>query len=514
MQPEPSQSETTPTNPTSTFPLSIEQSLIILGVSTGLGLLADALFRAFPLGLNLSLYTTILAVTLYALPRYAKLKPTINPLLLGCLLILGILFSWRASIFLQVLNIAVQAFLALLIAAQLSLKALRNTNATELLLNSFKTCLGFIFTPFSFLFESRWKDLNQFSQGKNSKIIFSILRGLLFALPLLIIFAILLASADALFENLLNRTFNVNLEKLFEHIITIAFLSALALAYLSQSFLNNHWTNFKSEAPKLLQFGLIETSLVFGSLSLLFISFLSVQASYLFGGDSLVTSSSLSYAEYGRRGFFELVTVTFLLHIVLLLGLWFTENKKAKQLYKTLASLLVVLLYGVIASAFTRLNLYIDTFGLTELRFYSSAMIIWIALIMLYFLVRLHSTRAPKIIPTYLVLGVLGVISLYLINPDQRIAQTNLNRINTATELDVDYLSELSLDAVPALVQHLQKTSPNGAVSNDEDLQLQQLLFYKASQLEKTDWRSFNIGRWQGSKALQGYDVEASGWRD
>lgn len=497
------------------FPLSSQQSLSIILMSIGLGIVANLLLRSLPLGINLSLFSLNLGACLYFLPRKLELELKPNPLLLTGLVLLALTFSWRASLFLQVLNVSVQLFLTLLIAGQLSLSKLKNSNATELLINSIRTSIGFLFSPFRLLFQSPWKELSNPSKLKSSERFIAISRGLIFALPLVFIFAILLASADALFANILETSFNFKFNNLTSQLFFTLFASIAALSFLSQSFIASPWLELDSEAPPLLQFGIIETSIVFGSLILLFLSFMLVQGSYLFASfnplisQALIENSSLTYAAYGRRGFFELVTVTVLLHIVLLLGLWFTQAK-AQQLYKTLASSLVVLLFGIIISAFSRLNLYIASYGLTELRFYSSALIVWIAVIMVYFLVRLFYKKVPKILISYLVLGLLGVLSLYAVNPDARIAHTNLNRIDSAVELDIDYLYNLSLDATASIAKHLNANKDNLAESTLTELE--NLLSYQAQNQKALNWRSFNFGRWQGRSILKTHQT-TNGWQ-
>ncbi len=481
------------------FPLTALQSLSLVLASVLLGVLADALFRGGLPGLNVTVFELILLTMLYGLGRFGRLEPKPNPLLLSALTLLALVFFWRASPFLQILNLAVSSFLLFLIVAQLSYKSFWQSHFGELILNGLRGMFGPFFSFFTLVFGTPWKDLGQYAKGRKSRWLLASLRGLLFALPLLVIFALLLASADALFEQLLQRTFRFDLGDWLGHSLIIFFIAMAALALLAQTFLDNRWHHFELTTPKVLQFGLIETSLVFGSLCVLFLSFMVVQASYLFGGESRVLGSSLSYAQYGRRGFFELVTVTVLLHMVLLVGMWFCNQEKAKRLYKILATILVVLLYGVIISAFSRLNLYISTYGLTELRFYSSAMILWIAVVMLYFLFQLYSTKAPKLVPSYLILGVLGVFALYLSNPDATIAKTNLSRISPESEFDAEYFRELSLDSVVPISDYLAQ-NPNLAVR----FKLQQVLEDKTHNIHETDWRSFNVGRWQGEKMLKG----------
>ena len=287
-----------------------------------------------------------------------------------------------------------------------------------------------------------------------------------------------------------------DLGALLGHLIFICFLTLVTLALLSQMLVGDAWRRLEVATPSAFRFGAIETGVVFGSLVVLFLSFFAVQFGYLFGGERAVATTDLSYAEYGRRGFFELVAVTVLLHLVLLSGLWLVTKGRAFTLYRVLAAALVGLLFGVIWSAHSRLGLYIDVYGLTELRYYSSAMIFWIGTVMLLFLARLFLRRAPKVAPAYLALGVLGVVALYVSNPDARIAQVNLTRAEQSTELDVGYLSQLSLDAVPVMVRSLEQ------LPSEERLEVAQNLHYRRNRLLPADPRSFNLGRWLGARAL------------
>jgi hypothetical protein len=117
-------------------------------------------------------------------------------------------------------------------------------------------------------------------------------------------------------------------------------------------------------------------------------------------------------------------------------------------------------------------------------------MIYWIGVVMVYFLFRLHSSRAPKLALSYIVLGLLGVVALYISNPDMRIARLNLERQN-AKEVDIEYLRQLSLDAVPVLVEF--ETTQG----------VRDILESKYYNLPSLDWRQFNYGRWRGAETLK-----------
>src|SRR5262249_21518589 len=109
--------------------------------------------------------------------------------------------------------------------------------------------------------------------------------------------------------------------------------------------------------------GLTEIGCLLGSLSLLFGGFVAVQLRYLFGGHNRVqTVAGLTYADYARGGFFELVWVV-VLAVPLLLGcrkVAFGNGPLGRRLFLALGGLTILLLFVIIASAWTRMGLYVD----------------------------------------------------------------------------------------------------------------------------------------------------------
>jgi Domain of unknown function (DUF4173) len=474
-------------------PIPIQQTLVLLLACLALATLANWLFRANLLGLNVSLWVSSFALVMVFYSRHLR-HDSLSLFLLGAWVVLSWLFLLRASPFLQALNIAVQLFLLMLLVARSSTRALTQSNFAEIAINGVLAGFSLLFRPFVFLFESNWSALSFYKERQNTRTLFAIFRGLIIALPLLLVFGFLLASADAVFENLLSTLFRFDLGSSINHLITILLLSFVMLALLAQAFFGPLWKSFQIQAPPVVVLGRIETTIVFGLLILLFVGFMIIQFGYLFGGEARVLGSDITFAQYGRRGFFELVMVTFLLHIVLLLGLWLITEVKARSVYKMLATVLVILLYGIIWSAQDRLGLYIRTYGLTELRYYSSAMIYWIGLVMLYFLFYLFSPKAPKLAPSYILLGIVGVVGLYISNPDARIATVNLEQAKQLSQIDIEYLEHLSLDALPVIAAFYQ-THP--------EWDLDPVLSLKYFTLPDSDWRQFNWGRWRGSEVLK-----------
>src|SRR5439155_15568837 len=108
-----------------------------------------------------------------------------------------------------------------------------------------------------------------------------------------------------------------------------------------------------------------------------------------FGGDTRVqVTPGLTYAEYARHGFFELVTVSALVLPVLLATHWQLKKEKRGHdwLFRLLAGVLVLQLFVVMASAMQRMLIYHVAYGMTELRFYTTAFMGWLAIVWVWFL--------------------------------------------------------------------------------------------------------------------------------
>ncbi|HEX8127871.1 MAG TPA: DUF4173 domain-containing protein, partial [Pyrinomonadaceae bacterium] len=134
--------------------------------------------------------------------------------------------------------------------------------------------------------------------------------------------------------------------------------------------------------------GAVEVGVVLGLLNVLFACFVAVQFRYFFGGAARVMAiTELTYSEYARRGFFELTWVAGLV-LPLLLGAHALLRKKspaAVRIFRPLAGAQVALLFVIMASAIARMRLYQSAYGLTELRLYTTAFMLWLGLVFVWF---------------------------------------------------------------------------------------------------------------------------------
>ena len=188
-----------------------------------------------------------------------------------------------------------------------------------------------------------------------------IVRGILIALPIVAIFAALLASADTIFSNELNSFLKLffNLEKLPEYIFRFCYI--LFIAYLlAGTFLHAASQSMDEklvgeEKPFLSPFlGFTETTIVLGSVIILFAAFVIVQFRYFFGGQANINIQGFTYSEYARRGFGELVTVAFF-SLLMILGLGAItrrENETQHRIYSGLSAVVVALVIVMLVSAY------------------------------------------------------------------------------------------------------------------------------------------------------------------
>jgi hypothetical protein len=199
---------------------------------------------------------------------------------------------------------------------------------------------------------------------------------------------------------------------------------------------------------------LIEWALPLAALNTLFAAFVAVQVTVLFAGhDHVLRTSGLTYAEYARSGFWQLLAAAMLTLLVIKgTTLVASPGTRADQLIlRLLLGLLCVLTLVIVASAFHRLRLYESAFGLTRLRLTAEAFSLWLGGTFAL-LVVLGALRRTSAVPRgVLAWSALALVAFSLANPDARIAERNDDRWRETGRIDLDYASGLSADAVPAL---------------------------------------------------------------
>ena len=346
---------------------------------------------------------------------------------------------------------------------------------------------------------------------------FSVLRGALIALPILVVFVGLLATADLVFGDLVEDALKwVDLERVTE---TIG--RALVILVSGTFFLGALITALRARTPGDLIgehdpivkpfVGFIETVIVLGAVLMVFSLFGSIQLQYLFGGESNITAAGYTYSEYARRGFGELVWAAFLsLGLIFALGHWGRRNdQRQRWIFIALSSALVLMLGVALASALIRLQLYENAFGFTRLRAYTHIFIFWLAALLVAFLVLLSMRRLRTFAPIAAAAGLGFVATLSIVNVDGFIAAQNLRRFEETGDLDVATLAQLTPDAIPIIAMWLGSAELSAPTELNAQLACKAGVF--VSELATQSWQSFHMGRQRAWNALAGIGDDLSG---
>jgi hypothetical protein len=317
---------------------------------------------------------------------------------------------------------------------------------------------------------------------------------------LLLIFGALFASADAAFDRVLSAVLP-DLDA--ATVVQRVFLFGVGvLALLGAAFLISRAPDLSGlERPGGGRLRPFEWGLPLVALDLLFAAFVAVQFTVLFGGRAHVLGEGgPNFAEYARSGFGQLLLVT-LLTLAVLGGAarWARrEGRRDRILIRALLGALAALAMVVVASALYRMFVYEEAYGFTQLRVLVSAFELWLGVVFLLILgagVKLRATWLPHAVVGTAVAALLGLVAL---NPDEFIADRNVDRYHEIDRIDLGYLSSLSADAAPAL-DRLPADLRNCA--------LHQIAF----DLEDSpdDWHEANLGRWRARDLLAGSPVPA-----
>ena len=422
-----------------------------------LGLVVEILFYGRPLGISFPIWAVAVCVAAVGMAWAESRRPARGSLwLIGPILLFAALAFVRLEPQTLFLNVV-----AVLCLFALWVRTFRTNRLMDFGWIDFAVAVAWV--PVEALLRP-WPVLSRANRqafgdrGTNSRLM-AVLRGLVLALPIVIVLALLLTAADVIFADVLRKAFEwLDLEWLADFAwrvvvvlaCTVFFLGALVVALRDPGERKLVGLDKPILAPFL---GFTESTVVLIAVDLLFALFVFIQFRYLFGGQANITPVGYTYSEYARRGFGELVTVAFLsLGLILGLGAYTRRAGRAQQGWFLALSAAMVAMVGVIlASAYLRLQLYEQAYGFTRLRAYTHVAIIWMGVAFVLFLLLLFVGNLRTFAPAAVGVALGFALTLNLLNVDDFIVRRNAERARAGSELDLYYLTSLSEDAVPAL---------------------------------------------------------------
>ncbi len=332
------------------------------------------------------------------------------------------------------------------------------------------------------------------------------LHAAVLGVPVVIVFAALLASADRVFADAITPDLpSWDLSEFVAHAFLVL-AGSLGAGCLWRSALRRRgagaeargWSGVATERVPFHGW-----LFALAALDLLFFEFVAVQFAVLFGGSGRVhVTPGLTYAEYARSGFLQLIVVSILATLVIL-GIWDfgrTAGARERVWFRGLVTAMIVLTGVILASALKRLALYEDTFGFTLARFTGYVTMALIATFLGGTLLLVWLNRRKAIVVLAIGCVVTGLAAVNLLSPERFVARRNVARFNAAGKVDPYYLGfGLGYDAVPAKIAMLAR------LEGDEARILRNALCGDARALAAapSGWRSANVARSVARDALR-----------
>ena len=292
--------------------------------------------------------------------------------------------------------------------------------------------------------------------GGRTQHLGAVVRGLVLVAPVLAIVGGMLASADAVFASM----FDVSIDGV--DLATELVFFAAALWFAAALFVHASRPKVMPSAGRVIRLGVVEACVVLSGLIVVYGLFAVARLLVAVrGADYVLSTTGLSYAEYARTGFFQLLWAG-AITLVVLFGLRATVGPlsgRGRRAFAALSIVAVALTLVLVHAALLRLALYIDAFGLTMLRLSAVTLAWWIGAMFVLTGVALAGVGRGRswLAGAVVCSAAVTLAAMNVANPEALVVESNLARTTRTGEADVSYLAGLSDDAVPALVANRSK---------------------------------------------------------
>jgi uncharacterized protein DUF4153 len=481
----------------------------IAATALALGALGDALLRPLPWGANVTLWATALVIACLALQSWAETEDAVTAWIPVALAV-SALMAWRDSPTLKALDLTALCVI-------LGLAVYRSRGGSVRVAGLARYGGGLLEALFEATFgaipllssDVKWRELPREGWSRHA---LAAARGIAIAFPLLLLFGSLLVAADAAFDRLVSSTFDFDVGLTTSHLML-----TLAFGWLAAGILRGMVLR-PAPRPEAVQgaaavpapafnppsLGIVEIATVLGLLDVLFLTFVVVQLPHFFGSyQHLLAPGTATFSAYARRGFFELCAVAGLVLPLLLAMHWLLRKSEpaAERVFRVAAGAMVGLVFVIIASALHRMGLYLSAYGLTELRVYTTAFMLWLTAVFGWFCWTVLRGRRERFAFGAVTAAVETVVLLHVANPDALIVRVNAGRVEAPVRFDALYAASLSGDAVPGLLRRLDAVPPDGRCD------VARRLLHDWSGRDE-DWRSWSLGRSRAVAAVRARAAE------
>lgn len=374
-------------------------------------------------------------------------------------------------------------------------------------------CLGAVAKPFT----------DSIEYFKNTKLLKNdrtrnTLIGVLIAIPLLFVIVALLSSADLLFGKMTKNIYEFLFSSDIFYVVIMALFGTLVCYCIICGALYKAGTVEITKPWKQASAQIAVT--VIGMLCVVYAIFCVMQVLYLFT-NGFMLPAEFTFAEYARRGFFELLTVTIINLVIMIISTTFFRENKVLKIFLTV---MTVCTYVMIASAVYRMLLYIGAYNLTLLRLYVLLFLLIDALSLAGVIMYVYNKKFPLFFYCVVVTSVCYLIFSFS-KPDYFIASYQIANKESLNKDDIEYMiNDLSVDTAPVLIPYLSNKeiineleSKEEKIKDDSDdyrasdtLQNEVDYYYKKinNHAANSDFRDFNYSRYQALRYAKEYSVQ------
>ena len=467
------------------------------------------------LGYTLFFIATVIIISAFLIKKGEKPRPTF--IICGAMsVICSLSFSMTSNIAVKVISFFATAISAIIWFASASGKKYEGGDYG--LIVYFFTAVYRAASDLPRIFKSL------FTRNQNeSKTVSRILIGIACAIPAVLVVVPILASADEAFSSLISNVFDDYIT-LIQKIVLGLGVSVLLIATVFSLKYNDEPYKSKDLSVKANS---VSLSAFLCVLCFVYLVYLFSQLAYFFSAFSSILPEGykFTYAQYARRGFFELCVISVINLLFIFVAVLISEKKENKLslAVKLPAAFIVVFTFAIIFTALSKMIMYIGVYGCTVLRICTSAFMIWLIILFICLLIRIFVRQFDflkyGLIFALVILAVLGIG-----NVNAQIARYNYNAYETGKiKMDVSYMSKLGDEGIPYLYKLTKAKDEEIVKLAKNELSEKYYVYYysdkgdikgqKFSSLKKTDgeFSKYTPAKREAYKILEKYIKEQKG---
>lgn len=471
-------------------------SNIIFG-AVFLGIWATILFYEKNVGLSILFF---IVPFIYILLNILEKKKKINfrkakILVLPIILLASTYFIYNNSL-LNKLNLIAIPILILIFIMELFEKDLK-------LYSRFEKAIEIIFNPISYL-DITMKKCNEdivsklkFKERKNKNS--NIGKAILITIPVVFIVILLLSTADDIFGEIFINIFsnitmffsNFNLGGIIGRLIVI-----ICLFIYFAAFFDNIVSRYDIEEKSNRSLNKDDNTtikMLLGVLNFVYIIFCFIQIKSLF-----MKVNIEDYSYYARKGFFQLMVVSFINFVIILIAKSYEKSKKSKYV-NIMSIIMIICTFIILISAAYRMRLYESAYGYTLLR-----LLVYVALftesILLIPTIIYVLDKPINLEKSYFTIILVVYVCLNFANLDNIIMKNNVDRYFVISSIDLPYLRKnIGTDGIKQ-IKRILETEPVNQEQFMIQKQVKEYVTEVQNDIENMDFRNFNISKYKVKK--------------